>query len=212
MSKDALSVTLATVLQWDAPDGAVRLSDGGIVKYDSGAGTAIFESEDAVFGTIAAFDNFESGIGDLLEAGTISFAPAPGADVADWWRTDLESTRLRLWAGQIASDAVTLEQEENLADWLVDTVTRERGASGQDVLVIKFMTRLRKLAEIQQGNVCSDRFHQTVWSGERGFENCHDGPQYFAWGTEAPPSGSGGGGSGGGNGGGRGGSLDQFER
>lgn len=204
MAVTDVSITLAAILLWEAPDGDVALADGGVVKFDPGSGTVTFDSEDAVFGTIAGFDAFDTGVGDMVEGGTITFAPNPDATLSDWWRTDLEGTRLRLWLGEIASDGVTLENEELVADWLVDTANREQNA-GQDLLRIDFMSRLEKLFEVSQGNVCSDRFHQSIWSGERGFENCHDGPQYFAWGTDSPPVGSTArGGTGGGNGGARG--------
>ncbi|MAY20319.1 MAG: hypothetical protein CL955_06845 [Erythrobacteraceae bacterium] len=198
------AITLGAILLLEAPDGDVLLSDGGIVKFDPGTGTANFDVFDDVFGTVADFEAFETGVGDMVEGGSITFQPAFAADVADWWRTDLEGSRLRIWMGEIASDGVTLEDEELVADWLVDTAHREQSA-GQDLLRVEFMSRLEKLFEVSQGNVCSDRFHQSIWSGERGFENCHDGPQYFAWGTDNPPAGSTQrGGSGGGNGGARG--------
>lgn len=196
------TVTLAAILEWEAPDGDVRLADGGVVKFDSGAGVVSFIGKDPVFGTIAGFDIFESGVGDQVEGGEISFAPASDATVSDWWRSDLENTRARIWLTEVGSDGVSAESATLLADWLVDTASRDQGDGGRDVLSVEFMTRLQKLFEIRQGNVCSDRFHQSIWSGERGFENCHDGPQYFAWGTEAPRGSGGSGGSGGGGGGG----------
>ena len=77
---------------------------------------------------------------------------------------------------------------------LVDTAGREQGEAS-DILTLEFMTVLERLFAINQGNVCSDTFHQTIFSGERGFENCTDNQSFFAWGTESP-AGSGGGNSG----------------
>lgn len=210
MSVTDTAITLAAILEWEAPGGTVRLCDGGVVKYDTGAGIVTFESEHPVWGTVIDFGAFEGGIGDMVEGGEIVFAPNPAATLSDWWRDDLENTRLRVWQGEIASDGVTLENEELLADWLVDTATRTRGQDGEELMQVECMTRLHKLFQIRDGNTCSDRFHRSIWTGERGFENCHDGPQYFAWGTEGP---SGAGSSGGAQGGGgRGGPVDQFER
>ncbi|MFO6447870.1 hypothetical protein ACLBKU_12055 [Erythrobacter sp. NE805] len=204
MAVSDLVITLAAVLEWQAPGGDVRLADGGVVRFNPGTGTVTFTAEDARFGTLAGLDVFETGIGDMVEGGTIAFVPPADAATGDWWRADLENTRLRLWLGEIdPADGVTLTNAEPVADWLVDTPSREQ-AAGQDVLSLAFMTRQEKLFETSQGNVCSDTFHQSIWPGERGFENCTDAQQFFAWGAEAPPSSSvgGGGSSGGGWGGG----------
>jgi uncharacterized membrane protein YgcG len=195
VSATDLAITLAAVLEWQAPDGAVRLADGGVVRFNPGGGTVTFEGDHPVFGTLAGFDAFETAIGDSVEGGAFAFAPASGAAVSSWWRTDLENTALRFWVGEIdPADGVTLTDAELVADWLVDTARREQ-ADGSDVLTIECMTRQEKLFEIRQGNVCSDAFHQTIWAGERGFENCTNSQQFFAWGTESPPGGGSGVGS-----------------
>ena len=202
MSVTDVFITLAAVLEWQAPDGDVLLAEGGVVKFNSGTGTATFSGSDPDFGTIASFDVFDTGVGDLVEGGTITFAPPADAPASAWWRTDLENTRLRVWLGEIdPADGVTLTDAETLADWLVDTATREQG-NGQDLLTIQFMARDQKFFEVRQGNVCSDPFHQSIWPGELGFANATDAQQFFAWGAEAPPSGSGGGSGGAGGGGG----------
>lgn len=215
MSVSDLAITLAAVLEWQAPDGTVRLADGGLVKFNPGTGLADFEGDHPVFGTLAGFDSFDSAIGDAVEGGTFTFAPAPDAEVTDWWRTDLENTRLRFWLGEIdPADGVTLTDAELVADWLVDTPGREQ-AGASDLLTIDCITNLERLFNIRQGNVCSDVFHQSVWSGERGFENCTDNPGTFAWGVESPPASSGGGGGGGGGGvfdGGGGTQFPEFSR
>jgi hypothetical protein len=198
-----LAITLAAVLKWEAAGGDVLLADGGLVRFDPGGGTVTFTGDDARFGTIVEVDVFETGVGDRVESGSITFAPAGEAAVSSWWRTDLENSRMRIWVGEIdPADGVSLTGAELVADWLVDTTARDQEA-GSDLLKITFMTRLAKLFELRQGNVCSDSFHRSIWAGERGFENCTDAQQFFAWGAEAPPAGrspAGGGGGGGGGG------------
>lgn len=197
------AITLAKVIEWQAPGGAVRLAEGGVVKFDSGAGVVAFESGHPVFGSLARCDAFETAIDDRVEGGNITFAPATGAPVSGWWRGDLENTVLKVWIGEVdPEDGVTLTDAELVADWLLDIAGREQG-EGSDLLSLDFITRLERLFEIQQGNTCSDTFHQSIFPGERAFENCTDAQQFFAWGAENPPS-SGGtfGGSGGGGGGG----------
>jgi len=202
MSVSDLSITLAAVIEWQAPGGDVLLADGGVVKFDPGSGELVFTGSDARFGTLAEADEFSIGVGDQAENGSLAFVPPASAASADWWRTDLENSRLRLWLGEVdPADGVTLTDAEILADWIVDTPSREQG-NGQDILRLTFMTRDQKLFEIRQGNTCSDAFHQSVWPGERAFENCTDAQQYFAWGTGAPPTGAVGNPEAGGGGGG----------
>jgi hypothetical protein len=200
------AITIAGVLEWQVPGGDVLLADGGIVRFDPGAGTLTFSGEDARFGTLAAVPEFETGVGDMVEGDSLTFAPPAEAALADWWRADLEGTRLRLWAGEVdPGDGVTLTDPELIADWVVDTPSREQ-ANGQDLLVVSFITRLHKLFETRQGNTCSDAHHNSIWPGERGFENCTDAQSFFAWGAAAPPAGANAGvgaGGGGGGGGGR---------
>lgn len=213
MAASDTAITLAMVVEWEAPDGDVRLSDGGVVKFDPGDGEVTYSGEDSVFGTVASVEVFESGVGDMVEGGNIVFAPNGSATLSDWWRADLENTRLRIWLGEIDSDGISLTGEDLLADWLVDTTKRVQGDSGAEALDLDCMSRMQKLFETSQGNVCSDRFHTSIWSGERGFENCHDGPQYFAWGTDNPSGGSNSNGTGGGgNGSTRGGPYSTFAR
>lgn len=194
------AITLAVFLKWEAPDGDVRICEGGFLDYDSERYTA----EDAVFGALVSARPAEAAFGDAAEGGTLVFCPAPDATLTDWWREDLESTRVQAWLGEVDSDGKTVSSAEQLGDWLVDTVTREQEDEGSDLLTVELMGRAERLFLVNEGNVCSDRFHQSIYSGELGFVNCHDGPQTFAWGAAAPPgpATSGAGGVGGWNGGG----------
>lgn len=178
------AIMLVAFLKWEAPDGDVRLCDGGFITYDS----EDYAAEDSVFGSVKEWEPVDAAFGDAAEGGTLTLAPHPDAALADWWRDDLENTRLRIWLGETDSDLKTVSTAEQLADLLVDQVTRVQGKDGEDLLQIELMGRSERLFVQSEGNVCSDRFHQSVWSGELGFLNCHDGPQYFAWGTESPTS------------------------
>lgn len=195
------SITLAALLKWEAPDGDVRLCDGGFLDYDSERYTA----QDDVFGTVIGWEAIDHSFGDAAEELTLVFAPHPDATLTDWWRGDLENSRVRIWLGEVDSDGKTVSTATQLGDYLVDTITREQGPEGSDVLRVDLMGRAEKLFLLNEGNVCSDRFHQTVYPGELGFRNCTDAQQVFAWGVAGPSGGTVGGGGGvGGRGGGGG--------
>lgn len=197
MSATDRTITLASFLKWETPASNVLLCDGGTLIYDS----ETYSAKDSVFGSIASFDAIEAGFGDVAESGSLTLAPSPDAALADWWRDDLYDTRIRLWMGEVEADGFTVSSATLLADWLVDTVERTQSMGGQDLLTLELMSRSEKLFLKREGNVCSERFHTSVWARELGFRNCTDLVGYIAWGTANPPRGSTGGGGGGSGGG-----------
>lgn len=207
MSATSRTVTLVWLMKLEAPGGDVNLCDGGFVYFDAGDGSEKYEDRHATFGTLAAPDEFEAGFGDLAEAATLALVPAPGAALGDWYTNALRDSRVRFWLGELDADGKTVTDAKLLGDFLVDNLARTIGADGSVVLELPLIGRAEKLFLINEGNVCSERFHKSVWSGEDGFNNCTDTPQPVAWGIAAPTSGtasfgSGGGSRGGGSGGG----------
>ncbi|MBB3035373.1 hypothetical protein [Alteriqipengyuania lutimaris] len=193
------TVWVTHLMKFEAPDGDVLLSDGGPVSF----GGELYLPEHAVFGTIFEPGEYEEGFGDEATGTTIRFAPNPEADVADWWRADLKDCRLRIWQAGLAADMHTAVDAEQLSDLIVDAPERDR-SGGRDILVLEMMARDERFFLRQEGNVCSDRTHQSFWPGELGFINCIDQATYVAWGTDEPARGTtyGGGGGGGSRGGG----------
>ena len=64
------------------------------------------------------------------------------------------------------------------------------GANGSRVLELNFLARSEALFLRNEGNVCSSRFHQSLFAGERGFDNCTGLAGYLAWGALAPSRGA----------------------
>lgn len=205
----AAFVTLALLVKLEAPAGDVNLTMGGFVKFDAGAGEETYASEHATFGTLAEPDEFEAAFGDMAESGTLRLIPNPAAALGDWYSNDLLNARVRVWLAEVDTATAEAVDAAQVADQLVDTVSRVIGADGSVTLELGLIGRAEKLFLINQGNVCSERFHKSVWAGEDGFNNCTDVPQPVAWGIAAPPSGTtGSGGAGSGFGGGGFGSGD----
>jgi hypothetical protein len=203
MAATDIAITIAGFLKWEAPDGDVRLTDGGLVTFSAES----YGSEDAIFGTVVSANLPASSFDGSAETGELVLVPNGDAAESLWWRSGLEDTRIRFYNGEVEADGHTVIDPEIEADMLIDTVElRQNGKENH--LVLSLMSRANRLFYVNEGNVCSDRFHQTIWPGELGFRNCTDAQQYFAWGTSSPPSGGvGGGGSGGGGGGGFGGPI-----
>lgn len=181
-------VTFAGFVKFYAPDGDVLLCEGGFLDFNSER----YESWHEVFGTISGLGELEASFGDATQDGELVFAPNPDAATTDWWRFDLAGCRVRLWLGEVDADNVTVTTAEQVDDLLVDTIERVQDEGG-DRLSLGMMGRAEKLFLINEGNVCSSRFHQTVFAGEEGFDNCTDVRGYVAWGTATPPRSAGGG-------------------
>lgn len=179
-------VTLAAFLKIDLPSRSVRLCDGGQLTYQFEK----YEAFDSVYGSVISLDAIESGFGDVAEGAQIVLAPNPEATVTDWWNMGLFDRRVRMWLGEVDADGFTVSSATLVADLLVDTYERRQGLGGEEQLVIDLMSRAEKLFLRNEGNVCAERFHQLVWPGENGFDNCTDLVGYLAWGAESPPRGS----------------------
>lgn len=174
------AITPSTFVKFEAPAGDVLLCDGGFVTFDSEDYTA----RHATFGVVQQFPEAESSFGELAEAATLVLIPSPDASESDWWRADLAGCRVRHWLGEVdPADMRSIDDAELLGDWLVDVVGRDQREGGEDLLVLTLGSRTRRLFLIDEGNVCSDRFHQSVYSGELGLVNCTDVAGKFAWGA-----------------------------
>ncbi|MGB7407147.1 MAG: hypothetical protein WA908_01460 [Pontixanthobacter sp.] len=186
MSRDADQITLTCFAKLEAPNGDVRLCDGGFVYFEGEK----YEAQHDIYGTIQSIDEIEASFGDLAEGGDIVFSPNPDAALTDWFRADLENSRLRIWIGEIAEDGKNVVRATQIADRLVNTAGRDQNPSGEDLLPLSLIGRAQKLFLVNEGNVCSERFHKSVWPGENGFNNCIDNQVEVAWGVASSPNGT----------------------
>lgn len=200
-------ITLVWLVKLEAPAGDVNLTAGGVVRFDAGAGEEAYSASHPVFGTLAEPDEVTAAFGDLAESAVLRLIPNPEAALTDWYSQSLRDCRVRIWQAELGSDQLTATDAEQTGDFIVDTVSRVIGADGSVTLELGLIGRAEKLFLVNEGNVCSERFHKSVWPGEDGFNNAVDTPVPVAWGIAAPPQGSasfgnGGGARGGGAGGG----------
>jgi hypothetical protein len=189
------AVWLATLLQIELPGENVNLCDGGFVDFDTGSGVERFNSVHPVFGTIAEIDSITTSVAAQAEGSSFALIPNPEAALTDWFNDDLRDCRVRFWFGELESDLKTMSEGELLGDYFVDTFTRVISADGRQTLEISLIARDQRLFFINEGNVCSERWHKSNYPGEDGFNNCTDTPVPVAWGVATPPAGTTNGGS-----------------
>ncbi|WP_439569048.1 hypothetical protein [Sphingopyxis sp.] len=194
--------TMVSLLKIEFPSHTVRLCDGGRAVM----GGEEYLSGHDVWGTIAAAEEIEDAMGDSAPGGGFSLMLAPDTPLSTIIDPALQTCRVRFWQGELDADMETVIDPELLADKLIDV---PRWNPDEWVLDLDLMDRTEVFFLRSEGNVCSASWHQSVWPGERGFDNCTDTPGQVAWGVEGAPSGTvyrgnGGNGGGGGGGGGRG--------
>ena len=175
-------ITLVGLMKIEFPARTVRLCDGGFARY---AGED-YSSRDAVFGTIAGVDAIEDAVGDAAPGGGFTLFPDPEAGLINVFVPDLQNSRVRIWLGELDNDGVSVIHATQLVDQLVDTVDLQL-VLGSRSLDFTTIGRAEKLFLRSEGNVCSTAFHQSVWPGEKGFDNCTDLEGQVAWGIEGPP-------------------------
>ena len=194
MSATDRVITLVGLMKLEAPGGDVNLCDGAFVYFDAGSGSERYTSQHAVFGSLGDPEPFDSGFGDSAEGWSLTLVPNPVADLGDWYRADLRDSRVRFWLGEVDPDGKTVSSSELVADMLVDVPSRVIAADGSVTLELDLISRGERLFLVNEGNVASERFHKSIWSGENGFNNCTDVPIPVAWGVAGPTAGVGGGG------------------
>lgn len=184
-------ITLVSFLKIELPGRDVRLCDGGFIYFDGEKYDAI----DDDLGTAVASAGFASGAGDQMPSGMIAFLPASTAAAADLSAPAMQFSRVRLWCGPVGADGKTVAAAQLLFDGLIDTteLVAERGTRTLEIGVI---SRGQRLLSRNRGNTCTPRFHQSIWPGEKGFDNAGFTGQ-VAWGAEAATASGAGTGSGG---------------
>lgn len=172
------TISLIGFCKIELPGRTLRMCDGGFCYF----GGEKYTSEDALFGSIAAVDEFEAALGDSAEDAKIVFMPNAAALASEISSPAFQNSRARFWMGTIGSDGKTVTTAEQLMDALVDfTVLRLRQAGRE--LEMSFIGRPEKLFLRQEGNSLNPRFHKSVWPGEKGLDNATGARITVAWGV-----------------------------
>lgn len=185
MSLSDRRLTLAAFMKLELPGGDVRLCDGGVLKF----GGEEYAARHPIWGALAEVPPAESALGDFAPGGSIVLAVDPSAPRSTLLADAVRQSRVRAWWGEVDSASNTVTSATLLGDWVVD-FPRLRVTRAGRLVSLQMITRAERLFLTNRGNVCSPRFHKSIWPGERGFDNCTDVPVQVAWGTQGAPAGS----------------------
>lgn len=175
-------VTLSGLIKIELPEATLLICDGAFVKWASDT----FFSSDANFGSIGAIEPLSEGVGDSAPALRLTFLPVDTAAAADLSQPSWQGSRVRMWIGEVS---LTTNQVVGTPELMFDGQTDSTElviGRGKRELVMDIVSAAERLFVIDEANTLSDRFHQSLYPGERGEENATGVGVGVAWGTAGP--------------------------
>lgn len=180
-------INMVGLMKVTLPSGAIRLCDGGVIWW----GADKYTSNDPSYGAIGGLDSVQENISDEAPGSKFTLLPPSVTTAEDLFLTDAQGSAVEMWLGEYdpATGAVTGTPEKVFSGF-IDSVNLRIGKEERAV-EIDFMSEAERLFMIREGNVLSDRFHQSAWPGELGFEHCTGAQVAVPWGSPDPGRGSG---------------------
>lgn len=179
-------VTIAGLVKITLPARTLFLCDGGMVRW----GSEVYLDEDSEFGNIGSFGLLGDSVGDLAPGGSIGFIPVNGVAAAALSNPAFQNSRIQVWLADVnQGTGFVIGTPAPLFDGLLRNTAIKSGRGTRRV-EMELVSRADRLFRNNQGNVASDRFHQSVWPGELGFVNATGVPTTRAFGIDGPPRGA----------------------
>lgn len=179
-------ISLAGMLKWQRPEGAVCLVDGGTLPW----GGDTYLSFDPLVGSLTGFDSLTEGVGDEAPAGSFIFSPPGGMAAADLSYAALQGSRLTSSISEVDGEAGTVVGTPDIQiDAIVDVTKIVRG-KGVYKLKVDFVSRAQRLMIKDSNNVLSAGAHTRVYADEHGMDNATGVPTVVAWGVAGAPRGT----------------------
>lgn len=177
----------------------LRLLDG---SAEIMIGGELYVGEDETFGTLDTIESINEAIGDEAPEVRIGLLPPDGAASATLANAAMQGSTVTIMLGAYdpASGSVIGTPEVLfLGEIDVPTIELRKGERSLSYTVVSVFERL---FEVNEGERASDGWHQSIWSGEKGFEHVTGTVKNLYWGAKRPVPASVGGGGGRGPGGG----------
>lgn len=190
-------IWLAGLCEIALPSRTVRLCDGAFVNWPA---RGLFESQDTTLGTIDALSPVGDSVGDEAPQGSLTLLPPAGAAAASLFQPNAQGGAMNFWLAEVSgATGAVVGTPDLLFAGRIDTIKLMVGRTRRQV-EITFMSEAERLFWTREGNVLSDRWQQSIWTGEKGLEFTSGAQVTVPWGLNTPRGGSAGysGGSGGG--------------
>ena len=101
MSFNSEHIIISTLVKVDLPNRTVRVCDGGRLFHQG----SFYESEDPVYGTIAAGDAITEGVDEEAPAASISFFPPTNAVTQELTDPAVQWSPVSIWVASVNSSS-----------------------------------------------------------------------------------------------------------
>jgi len=183
MSFAADIITTSTVVKIEFPTRTIRICDGGFLIFDG----EVYNSEDELFGTLAAGDAVTEGEGDSSPAISLIFYPKDNAAAGELSSPDMQGAPIEVHQVLIDGNTGEVIMSEPLFFGFVDVPRVTIGRTSREV-ELTIVSDSERLFMIYEGNRMSEENHKRRFPAERGHDNMTGVESEVAWGTETKPS------------------------
>ena len=187
MSFGADIITTATVVRIQFPNRTVRICDGGFLIFDD----EVYQSEDDVFGTLAAAESITEGEGDSSPAISLIFYPKDNAAAEELSSPEMQKSPIEIHQALIDGETGLVVDSEALFFGFADVPRVTIGKTSREVEIV-IVSDSERLFMVYEGNRMSEENHKRRFPNERGHDNMTGVENDVAWGTETKPAARGG--------------------
>ena len=183
MSFDNSHIIISTLVKVELPNRTVRICDGGVLVLNG----SVYQSEDPLYGTLAAGDSITEGVGEEAPAAAISFYPNSNAATEDLTHPSIQWSPVSIWVASVDGTTGLIIRPVPMFFGFVDVPTL-RDSAEQRVVDMTLVSDTERFFIQNEGNRLSQENHQRVYPGELGLNNMTGVEYDVAWGTESRPS------------------------
>lgn len=175
--------------------GAVKITfPSYTLRLLDGSGELVIDGEtylglDPTFGTLDSISALEEQLGEEAPEITISLLPPNDAAAASLASGLMQGSLVQIMLGAFNPNTNTvIGTPEQLFLGEIDVPRVER-SKGQRMVSYSVVSVFERLFEIREGERASDRWHKSIWPGERGLEQMTGTVKTLYWGAKRPVTG-----------------------
>lgn len=173
-------IALTGLLKIELPNRTLRFCDGGFFVYEG----ETYRSEDAVFGTIGAFQTMAESVGDIVPAVTLTLLPPDSAAPGELSQPGNQTSPAQFIIAEYDADTGIISTGSVEFYGQLDQ-TSLKDSAGEYALSVSVVSLAEKLFERDIGNSQNSSWHKSVWPNELGQDNATDIGGSVAWGVES---------------------------
>jgi hypothetical protein len=159
-----------------APTGAICWTDGGIARFDAGAGVETYWGEHPTLGLLSSISGVANGSGDQNTRPSLTLLPKDEAAASVLGSPLIQGSVVTIWSGAIDRASGLLVGAPKLEfSGKIDQPAVSAGA--QLSMTIQLITDAALQKESNSDFRQNDAAHRRIWPGENGYQNVSNSAQ-----------------------------------